>query len=179
MPRFGSTGHGIDWDPLEDTGWVGTGFVFPTDVPEESYWDLLTAIPPWQDPSGNMIQQPLTFRAAVNVKYEGATPTKAYAYLNIAAVSGAGRLSMAVYDTSENLMGYTNWVTLTETGVGWYEFTFESASPLVDGVEYIIAIGASFNALQDWFSVADGAAGDDPVLPLLKTNSGSEAGLLR
>jgi len=179
VSKFGYNGFGVAWDAIEDIGWQGTAFEFPVNESVAMYWDIATAIPPWEDPSSNMILNPTSFRSAVYVTYSGDTPEKAYAYMDITAVSGAGRVSMAIYDDAANLMGKTNWVTLTETGTGWYEFTFDSSFQLVDGETYIIAIGASFNALVDRFNVADGAAGDDPVLPLLKTNSGSEAGLLR
>ena len=178
VSKFGYNGFGVAWDAIEDIGWQGTAFEFPVNESVAMYWDIATVIPLWEDPSSNMILNPTSFRSAVYVTYSGDTPEKAYAYMDITAVSGAGRVSMAIYDDAANLMGKTNWVTLTETGTGWYEFTFDSSFQLVDGETYIIAIGASFNAVLDIFSVADGAPGGT-VLPLLKTNSGSEAGLLR
>lgn len=79
-------------------------------------------------------------RAFKDASSYAGTVSEGYAYID--RISGSPTARMAVYDSSSNLLEYSDALTVSDVE-GWQKFTFSTPATLASGQDYYVAIFAS------------------------------------
>lgn len=108
---------------------------------------------------------------AVYATYDDATGAigSVFVYASLLQSSGFGKISGAVYDSAGNLVSSAGW-SVYSTSAGWLEFV-QSGGSFVEGQDYFVALGVSFDATQDEVYIADAAVGVDASNNILLENT--------
>ena len=177
---------GDSWFSMTVTWWYANNYTFPNGVPTASYGGLPTGIPVPEDPtSPQLVLPPRLYDAYVT--YDSATkvPVNGFAYMKVVNADEGSQMVMHIYTLGGTLVASSdNWTV--EVGEGWHEFEFTTAGALVNGVEYLIAVGS--NAVNDGVLIhcttdftkytPPPTPGSGAVLPLIKTESDMAEGTL-
>lgn len=166
MSQLGMTDVCSGWDAIDDVDSVATAFPFYEEAPGKSYANSLFSevIGSWDDPIAPSEVIPAVLHATYAVLDDDNKPTAVWAYLDVTAVTGLGKVAAGVYDEAGNLVAGSAAQLFTVSGASWWEFPLVGAPALVDGTSYCLWVRADYDALNDLVNLSVGAM-DEYVEP--------------
>ncbi len=157
MGVLGMTKPGSDWRIIYDADSRATAF--PSGAPAKSY-QFSTFTEPmgsWDDPISPAEEGPPYFCYSTHALLdENDIPTAIWAYLELTAVTGLGKIAAAIYTEAGSLVDGSAAQVFTETQTGWVEFPLSGSTPLQSGVSYAIWVRADYDAINDLVRIAYG-----------------------